>query len=439
MAFKKLNNLKDKMLNRLSELFSFEKGVDITDDTQVLYRKNIVIKNIIFLSNWAYTLILFLICLGEPNTTNLVLTICFVPFNFLLNRVLKKGIYGEPDNYLKQQLAMYGISFYMFLSAILLYFRLKSGVNVDFLNEAGYMLIYYSLIVTSLYQDKKLMRIIFPWMLVIITIIHFTLTYEIYKMDFATNQALFFQEFFKSHEFRDIALRTFILILMMIVIYSGVSFSEYLLKQRKEELMKRQDVEYGFTDVVSELFDCLLESNATNIDRTQVKIEAKLATHLAGLLGLRPDKCDEVYKYSLMLLDIKDLSITENAKKAHESEYDFIELRKKSKIGASLVKRLQLYQKGEDIVKAHIDGLADKVFLDKMNQIQNSYESQIILLCDLYVILRKDKYFKKPYSHAATMQVLDREFKDYVDFKIYDRFVRYGKDFETIYYQEVNM
>lgn len=431
MFLEKFNSIK----KRISELFSFEKGIDITNDTQVLYRKNQVIKNIIFLSNWAYTIILFLICLGESNTSNWVLTICFIPFNFLLNRTLKKVIHSEPDNLLKQQIAMYLISFYMFLSALLVYFKLKSGVNVEFLNEAGYMLIYYSLIVVSLYQDKKLMKMVYPWLLAIVTIIHFTLTYEIYKADYALDKNLFMQKFFTSYEFRDIGLRTFILILMMIVIYSGVSFSEYLLKQRKEELMKRQDIEGGFTEVVSDLFDVLLESNATNIDNIQVKVSADLARKLAGLLGLRPDKCNEIYQYTLMLLDIKNLSISENVKRAHESEYDFLELRKKSKMGADLVRRLQLYQKGEDIIKAHMDGIADKEFREREKQIQNSIDGQIILLCDIYVALRKDKYYKKPYSHQATMKVLDTEFKEYFDYKIYDRFIRYEQDFETQYYE----
>ncbi len=431
----KFNSIWENLKLKLSELFSFEKGVDITNESAVLYRKNLVIKNIIFLSNWAYTIILFLICLGDSNTSNLVLTICFVPFNFLLNKTLKKVIHSEPENLLKQQIAMYMISFYMFLSAILVYFKLKSGVDVAYLNEAGYMLIYYSLIVVSLYHDKKLMRIIYPWMLAIVTILHLTLTYEIYKADYATSSKEFMMIFFGSKEFRDIALRTFILILMMIVIYVGVSFSEYLLHQRKEELMKRQDVQGGFTEVVSELFDVLLESNATSIDKEQVKIESKLSKKLAGLLGMRPDKCEEIYKYGLLLLDIKNLSISENVSRASESEYDFLELRQKSQMGAVLVKRLQLYQKAEDIIKAHMDGVADKEFRIKMKEIQNNQDGQVILLCSLYCALRKEKFYKKPYSHQATIKVLNQEFKEYIDDKIFDRFIRYESDFESEYYE----
>lgn len=436
MNLGKFNPLKEKLSQKLSELFSFEKGVDITNDTQVLYRKNLVIKNIIFLSNWAYTIILFLISLGDSNTSNWVLTICFVPFNFILNKTLKSIIHSDPSSYLKQQIAMYMISFYMFLSAILVYFKLKSGVDVSYLNEAGYMLIYYSLIVVSLYQDKKLMKMIYPWLIAIVTVLHFTLTYQIYKMDYATDKVKFFQQFFTSSEFRDIALRTFILLLMMVGIYIGVSFSDYLLKQRKEELMKRVDIQDGFTEVVSDLFDVLLESNQTSIDRDQVKIEAVFTKKLAGLLGFRPDKCEDIYKYTLMLLDIKNLSIRENVMKAQQSEYDFMELRKKSKMGSELVKRLQLYQKGETIIKAHMDGIADKAFRDQQKEIQNTEEGQVILLCDIYVALRKEKYYKKPYSHQATMKVLEQEFKEYFDYKIYDRFIRYEHDFESLYYEQ---
>ena len=48
-------------------------------------------------------------------------------------------------------------SFYMFLSAIFVYIKLKSGTTTVDYAEAGYMLLYYSLVVISLYQDKKML------------------------------------------------------------------------------------------------------------------------------------------------------------------------------------------------------------------------------------------------------------------------------------------
>ena len=42
-------------------------NIDITDDNMVLYRKNIVIKNIVFVVNLLYTLIFTIITLGNPS------------------------------------------------------------------------------------------------------------------------------------------------------------------------------------------------------------------------------------------------------------------------------------------------------------------------------------------------------------------------------------
>ena len=50
----KIFKLKDKLKRTIKntsffkEKFGFESGIDITNDNQVLYRKNVVIKNIIF-------------------------------------------------------------------------------------------------------------------------------------------------------------------------------------------------------------------------------------------------------------------------------------------------------------------------------------------------------------------------------------------------------
>jgi hypothetical protein len=41
-----------------AKFFGFEQGVDITNDVAVLFRRNVVIKNIVFVSNIMYTLIL---------------------------------------------------------------------------------------------------------------------------------------------------------------------------------------------------------------------------------------------------------------------------------------------------------------------------------------------------------------------------------------------
>ena len=67
---KKRNNIKSVGTRIFSKFFGFEEGVDITNDTSLLVRRNIVIKNIIFMSNVVYSLILIflslidIICIG---------------------------------------------------------------------------------------------------------------------------------------------------------------------------------------------------------------------------------------------------------------------------------------------------------------------------------------------------------------------------------------
>ena len=50
--------------------------------------------------------------------------------------------------------------------------------------EAGYMLIYYALVIVSLYQNKKAFKNDIQMFIVIITILHFTITYNMISTDF---------------------------------------------------------------------------------------------------------------------------------------------------------------------------------------------------------------------------------------------------------------
>ena len=68
-----------------------------------------------------------------------------------------------------------------------------------------------------------------------------------------------------------------------------------------------------------------------------------------------------------------------------------------------------------------------------MRDIQSNMESQIILICDIYVSMRSVKSYKKAYPHKLTMNYLENHFKIYFDPVIFDRFVRFSNDFEEIY------
>ena len=85
-------SLKSKLKNNktFDNLFGFESGVDITDETKVLYRRNNVIKRIIFLSNLVFSGLFALLSFGE--SSNILLTIILFPLTFIVNAGLKKTI-----------------------------------------------------------------------------------------------------------------------------------------------------------------------------------------------------------------------------------------------------------------------------------------------------------------------------------------------------------
>ena len=219
----KIKGIKEKLANKLKtntffqDKFGFENGIDITDDNEVLYRKNVVIKNIVLITNIIYTVIFTIISIGDStNRSNWLLTILLFPVTFLINHLLGKMINrGAKDN-LSQRLSMYLASFYMFLSSILIYIKLKYGeVGTDkggnYLAECGYILIYLSLLMTAFYQDKKMLKNVFIWVLVGVTILHFVVTYSVVASAQAQSIFEFLGNFFSGTQFRDILIRTILL------------------------------------------------------------------------------------------------------------------------------------------------------------------------------------------------------------------------------------
>ena len=425
---------------KFNNMLSFEKGIDITDDYAVLKRKNIVIKNIIFFSNITYTLILFLISLLGTGTSNWVLTIIFVPVTFGLNRTLSKLINETSHEKTKQQIAMYIAAFYMILSSVLIYFKLKTQMNDSgsILNgklnvgEAGYILIYYSLLVISLYQDKKMLMSVSKWMLVIITIIHFTITYMIFNEEYATSFIEFFKTFFTTPAFIDILLRTLFLILYLIVLIANVGIAQYAYTERKNEAVKRQGVQTDYSDVVNDLFSVILGMRTVSgNDRDHINLVNKMAINLGKAMRLTNNDLEELSKYvEIHIEERKNLVVI---KKDNMSEEDYNEVRRRSEVGARVAKRLQLEQKCEDIIRTHIEGAPTKSFKNEMNNMLMDTENQIVLICDCYITMREAKSYKRPYSHKLTIDFMNHELMDYFNEEVFDKFMKNSDSYEEIY------
>jgi len=425
--------------------FSFEAGIDILDETSVLYRKNMVIRNIIWLTNIVFMIFTFIGVTGVNLKINLIVIFTIWIIMFFTSQSIRKIILQEPRTFHKQQLAEYVSGFYVFLMAMAVYIKLRVTLGtIDeeayfSITQAGYSLVYFALVVLSLYQDSKLLGTIFKVAIIAMTIVHVTILYPVYKY---AGDIVSLWNYIKGPVITDIILKTIVLAVFMVALYSIAKISEDLNAKRKEELVKRRAMEKDFKAVVSDVFDVIgvykqrVDENQEKINRKAAKRIADMASKLGNYLGYSPKLCKEIFDFSTIHIDkISYLSVSDYDDKEVLDENDYRKIREKTIIGSVIIKRLQLEKKGEDIVRAHFEKTADKDFIRDMNSIQDNRESQVILLCEIYDILRQPRNYKREMKHSRAIDLMQLEFYPYFDPQIVDRFVKYGDEFESLYYK----
>ncbi len=433
----RLRIVSKRILRKLTDKFHLEAGVDILDDKSVLYRRNRIIKNILIVTNVVF-MIFVLIGSEDPN---FIVIFGFGILMFAINTSLKRIIRERPRTLLKQRMAMYIASVYILLASFGVYIKLRVGVDPDAMGsfsitQAGYVLIYFALVVVALYQDATLLRVLFKWVVVLMTIIHVTIMYPLYEHAASIQELWNFLIVDHPSVTIDIVLRTLVLITFYIALYSSVAIGEMMNNKRKEELLKRRDMESDFKAVVGDVFDVIsvFNVNTEEADRHSAKRVAEIASRLGNVLGLSPSVCTEIYDYSKIHIDrLKDLSIIEYENKEVLDEKDYQVIRDKTILGSIIIKRLQLKQKSEDIVRAHFEKTADKPFTERMKRIQRTQEGQIILLAEMYEILRQPRNYKTALNNRRVLELLEMEFKEYFEPYILDRFMKYSGEFENYY------
>ncbi len=464
---RKLRIYYKSLVKKIADKFNFEAGVDILDDTSVLYRRNLVNKNILIVSNFVF--IIFAL-IGNQNPRYALIAV-FAIIALVINTTLKKIIHEEPRTLLKQQMAMYIGSFYILFGSFAVYMKLKlsavqftvadilppagteltntliNSIENEMLSrsvyamtdasiaQAGYILIYFALVVIALYQDANLLKFLFKWVLAMLTALHLFVLYPLHQISGLT---AFYEYLFVTNPniLIDIVLRTLLLVVFYIALYSTVSIGEMMNNRRKEELIKRRSMEIDFKAVVGDVFDVIgvFNSNTINQNKEDAHRVAELASRLASVLGLSANVCTEIYDYSVIHIDrVSDLSILEYETKEVLNERDYTIIREKTILGSIIIKRLQLNQKSEDIIRAHFEKTVDSEFTERMKRVQRSQEGEIILLAEMYDILRQSRNYKNPLKHKRVIDLLQFEFKEYFEPYILDRFMKYQLEFEAFY------
>ena len=437
---KRWYSVKDFFVRR----FSFEAGVDILDDTSVLFRKNIVILNIITITNIVFLLFTLIGSDGLNQRINIIVTFVIGLIMVISGRSIGGIIREKPTTLHKQQMGQYLSGIYILMMAIAVYIKLRLTLGDSLeggffsITQAGYSLIYFSLVVIALYQDPKLLNVVFKVTIVAMTIIHVVVMYPIYLH---ANDFVELWDYVKGAIITDLLLRTLVLAIFMIGLYSTVKISEDINIKRKQELVKRRKMEKDFKDVVSDVFDVISVYKQRGEDLAErhyaesAKRVAKLAGELGGFLGYSSKLCQEIHDFSTIHIDKRELlNVDEYDDKEQLNESDYKSIRQKTIVGSIIIKRLQLDKKAEDIVRAHFEKTVGKDFIKEMNGIQNNRESQVILLSHIYDILRQERNYKKKLNHQRTIDLIKYEFNEYFDPQIIDRFVKYEVEFESTYH-----
>lgn len=412
-----------------SKFFGFDDGIDITNDVMVLNRRNIVIKNIIFLSNLIYSAMFLAISVfGADNPANWLISALSLPITFSINQLLSKLINLDPNDLTKQQVAMYVAAFYMFLSSILVYLRIfTANADAAIFETAAYILIYYALVVISLYQDKKMLTSAFFSLISVLTVIHFVGTYDVLYQQYTFEE--FFSQFIKTTEFGDIILRTIIFMLFYLVIYSIVSIGQQIHEERKEELKKRREAQDDFINIVRNMFKIVFSSTFYVDDEKHANKVYLIAHELASVYNLDPEGKQIINTETKIHLRADEVrQVLEPTK-----NLDYEIIKEKTRLGQKVAKRIQILQKASSIVRSHVENTADDNFIENMNDIQNEITSQIILMADIYVTLRSPSSYKRPYAHQTALNEIKKTYKPYFELHLHETFIKYAERFEEIF------
>lgn len=420
-------NMKKWGKSLFSRLFGFEEGIDITDEVAVLKRRNIVIKNIILLSNIFYfflMLIVSIVSIDESDKIfNWIVTVATFPLTFVINYFLSKLINKSGngnDDLSKQQIAMYFAAVYLFISATLFYLKVH---NVEGLETFAYVLFFYVITVIALYQDKRVLLNGALILFSILTILHFFVTHN--SPQVVTSGTV--QEI--KLMLVDIGLRSIIFIIFIVVLYANVSIGQYMHKERVSEKIKRQEVESDFQAISSDLFKVVLASSKTFFNEKRAHQVWTLAHKLGELYGLSQSQLLNLKEYSLVHLrhaEIEDIS-----DKSLARSYDA--LREKTELAATISRRIQLAQKCEDIARSKTEGIISQSFVYDMNKVQQEMDSQIILLADLYYTMRAVESYKRPLTHSVVMKAFETDFSVLFNQNLLQRFMAFNQEFANIF------
>ena len=428
-----------------TDRFSFDANVILTDKCSVLHRRNVVIKNIILLANIVFTIFSFVGLRGNGFSANLIITIVFWLLMTGLSLTIAGMLKRREDDYSRQKIIMYFQSLYVFLLSVILYvkiwltfalaFRDSSLPVTEFsIIQAAYLLIYLSILIISLYQRPKLLRTLFPWILIFMTVLHITVLHpDLYSHANGISDFLRYMFVERKSIGIDIGLRTLVLFVYFAGLYSSVVISEYIAQQRRSEFTKRVDVETNFVDVVKSVFEAVkvYNSNANPVIQgiNAIKV-SNISKELAIAMNFDQHTIANIVDYAKVHSEkMKLLSLDGN----EFNNENFDDIMKKTELATRIIKRLQLVKISEDILDAVFTNQVTSDFKYNVKTNLNDKVSQIIVLSEIYVALRGDRANHKALNHMRAIELISNAFDEFFTTDLVQRFMKYNREISIAY------
>ena len=430
-----------KIISFIKNWFIFDSNVDLQDPTNVLYRRNFCIRSIIFLANLMFLLFSFV----GMTSSNYILTIVFFLLQTTLSQTINYMIRRKKDDYNNQVVIMYLQSLFVFILSVLLYMKVYLGftylddgqlTDAEFsITQAAYLLIFFSFVIISLYQNTKLLRTMFAWTMVIIVVLNITLLHPSLFSHAKTIPNLVNYLVGEGRQVSvDIILRIFVFLVFFAALYTSASISQYMFKQRTTEVERRMDVEANFKDVVESVFESVRAYSSADDKFEESLMVMKVAAVVREIgiaMNYDSNTIIDLTKFATIHSKrMNELSIY-GIEEINSSNFDLV--LKKTKLATTIIKRLQITKKAEDIVYRYFEGVLDKSFVDKMTLDPEDYESNILLISEIYHNLRSDKSFKKALNHQRSVELIQKEFYKLFNQNLVMRFVKFNYEIGVAY------
>jgi len=403
-----MNKLLMKVVGLIMRFFSFQfEGFDVLNATEVLRRKNILVNRILTIANILITvfIVMYYDSIGLPKSLSLL-----VP-TVLINLLITYFVSSKKDDYEKQLMGMY----VAVLSVSYIALRLFVLYPMPF----TYIFIYIALMIIALFQNRHAIILGDALILSVASYIHIS---EVSKGSQST----------LITDNHDITVYFMFLILFIFVITSMVFFSEYMDKERRNELKKREELEQHFKNVLWDVFDTIddfsqvTEGKESNRDY----MIAVMAKRLGMLYGFDEQKSDELFNYAIVIGVNSNFDFNYSEETKQDILSDYSKIRYKLGIGNMLLRRTRIRMKCEAMVRNRFESWS----LSKNIKAEDkSIESQIILLCELYVMLRDRQSYKKALPHVKAIKEIVDHFMNFFEEHLMNVFMENNVEFEVIY------